>query len=367
MPDPVHELPIPLPPLPDDPLVSVLMPNHNYAAFVGAAIESVLRQTYARVELVVCDDGSSDASPEIIRGYAARDARVRAIYQEKRGGTAAYNVAFRQAHGAVLCLLDSDDLYVPEKVERVVAALRTQAAGLLVHGMVTVDASGRPLGRWPALAAREQGWLAPTLQRRGGRWAWPPTSALCFRRECAAYLFPLPEHLTYAQDKVISSLLPLLTPVMALDQELSHYRLHGTNVWFGRREDAALLQEWVELDERVCDVVNERLEAAGIVGVRLDVARDLDYQEHRFRLALLRGQTGRPELWRDYRWLARALLADDLMSGPGKARALLGLALAIPLPISWRSAWLASLTRASYRAKRAISRLRRGPVLDRGH
>jgi glycosyltransferase involved in cell wall biosynthesis len=353
-----RELPIPLAPLAGDALVSVLMANYNYAAFVGAAIESVLQQTYPHVELVVCDDGSSDASPDIIRGYAARDPRVRFLSQERRGGTAATNLAYRHARGAVLCLLDSDDLFMPNKVELVVAALRAQPAGLLVHGMVTVDETGRPLERLSG-ALLEEGWLAPTLQRRGGRWAWPPSSALCFRRECAPYLFPLPEDLTYAQDKVINSLLPLLTPVTALDEALSLYRSHGANVWFGRRQDAALLAEWVDLDERVCRVVNERLAASGITGVTLDVARDLDYQEHRLRLALLRGGTGRGELWRDYRWLARAVLADDLMSRAGKARVLLGLALAVPLPTSWRSGWLAALARTSVEAKRWLAGLRR--------
>ncbi|HXG36600.1 MAG TPA: glycosyltransferase, partial [Dehalococcoidia bacterium] len=68
--------PMQLPPLPQNPLVSVLIPNYNYGQYISDAIESVLNQTYQNFEIVICDDGSTDNSLEAIRRYAEQDNRI---------------------------------------------------------------------------------------------------------------------------------------------------------------------------------------------------------------------------------------------------------------------------------------------------
>ncbi len=83
-----------LPLLPSQPLVSVLIANHNYAQYVGRAIESVLAQSYPHVEACVCDDGSTDDSVAVLAEYAACDARVVLRCQENGGQAAAWNTAF---------------------------------------------------------------------------------------------------------------------------------------------------------------------------------------------------------------------------------------------------------------------------------
>jgi len=91
------------------PVVSVIMPAFNAERYLGAAVESVLRQSFADLELLIVDDGSSDRTVEVAQGYAARDARVRVLQQANAGPGPARNHGFRTAAGRLFAFLDSDD------------------------------------------------------------------------------------------------------------------------------------------------------------------------------------------------------------------------------------------------------------------
>ncbi len=117
--------PVSLGPLPENPLVSVLTANYNYAAFLGEAIESVLAQIYTNFEMIVCDDGSTDKSCEVVEKYGQRDPRVRLLRQQNGGQASAWNTAYRECRGDIICFLDADDRYLPEKLEVVVQAFRS--------------------------------------------------------------------------------------------------------------------------------------------------------------------------------------------------------------------------------------------------
>src|SRR5580692_7737105 len=101
------------------PLVSILINNYNYAKFLDQAIDSALTQTYGKVEVVVVDDGSTDASLEIMAGYGDR---IVAVTKQNGGQASAYNAGFDASRGEIICILDADDLFLPHKVSRVVAA-----------------------------------------------------------------------------------------------------------------------------------------------------------------------------------------------------------------------------------------------------
>jgi glycosyltransferase involved in cell wall biosynthesis len=95
------------------PLVSVVLPVYNGAAFIADAIESILGQTYEPFELIVVDDGSTDGTAEIIRRYPD----VQYIYQENRGAGPARNTGIAAAQGEILAFLDADDIAPPTKLE----------------------------------------------------------------------------------------------------------------------------------------------------------------------------------------------------------------------------------------------------------
>jgi glycosyltransferase involved in cell wall biosynthesis len=115
------------------PLVSVIIPAYNVECYVAAAIDSALAQTYPNVEVVVVDDGSTDRTAEVVAGYGDR---VVTVTQENRGLAGARNAGIRAAAGSVLALLDADDLWLPERLERCVPLLTARPE----IGMVTSDA-----------------------------------------------------------------------------------------------------------------------------------------------------------------------------------------------------------------------------------
>lgn len=221
-----------LTPLPERPLVSVLMSNYNYASYLGDAIESVLGQTYESLELVICDDGSTDTSPGILERYHARDSRIKAIRQPHGGQSLALNAAFRNSVGNIICLLDADDTFMPDKVRRVVHALAAAPdSGLAVNAMLLVDASRNYLGEIPFLHELPSGWMGSSLCLTAPQFlaAIPPSSGLSLHRSVAEAIFPLPSRLTANSDGVIQLLAPMMTAIVAIPAPLSEYRIHGHN------------------------------------------------------------------------------------------------------------------------------------------
>jgi glycosyltransferase involved in cell wall biosynthesis len=103
------------------PRVSVIIPAFNRASLIGQAIESVLGQTFRDFELIVVDDGSTDETTEVVRGYS--DPRIRLIeLPSNAGSNAARNRGIKEARSDLIAFLDSDDLYLPTKLETVVGA-----------------------------------------------------------------------------------------------------------------------------------------------------------------------------------------------------------------------------------------------------
>ena len=105
------------------PRFSVVMPAFNAEQTVGSAICSVLRQTCPDFELIVVDDGSSDRTAEVAAGFASRHDRVRLLRQENRGPGAARNAAIKEAEGAFVSMIDSDDLWLSDYLVEMDAAL----------------------------------------------------------------------------------------------------------------------------------------------------------------------------------------------------------------------------------------------------
>lgn len=104
--------------------ISVIIPTYNSAKYIGEAIESVLAQTYPVHEIIVVDDGSTDDTVEIVKKIASRpmtyELRPKILYlhQDNRGPAAARNTGIRSATGGYIAFLDSDDLWLPDKIEK---------------------------------------------------------------------------------------------------------------------------------------------------------------------------------------------------------------------------------------------------------
>ena len=225
--------PIELRPLPAEPLVSILVSNYNYARYIGESLQSALDQTYSNFELIVCDDGSTDDSVQVIEEFEQKDPRVRFIRKGNGGQASGFNAAFAASRGEIITLLDSDDLFLPHKVERIVADFQAHPdSGFSVHRVIRMSADRRRQGVWPMSAPLPSGWYGERLMHDGGILPYmPPTSGLSLRRDVAERIFPLPlaVPLVRCPDQLITRLAPLLTNVTREDEALSEYRLHGDN------------------------------------------------------------------------------------------------------------------------------------------
>jgi glycosyltransferase involved in cell wall biosynthesis len=130
-----------------NPAISVILPVHNRADVLGRAIKSVLDQRLKDFELIVVDDGSTDGSVSVARSFD--DPRIQLIeLGQNRGGNVARNTGVRAAKAPLIAFLDSDDTYLPEKLDAVVAEFdRAPTLELLVDSFVKVQPSGARVTR----------------------------------------------------------------------------------------------------------------------------------------------------------------------------------------------------------------------------
>ena len=348
--------PLHLPPLPASPLVSILLPNYNYAHYLPESIGSVASQTYRNWELIICDDGSRDNSCDVIRHYADLDPRIVFLSQPNGGQASALNTAYAASKGDVICILDADDAFVPEKLASVVGHFaRYQDAGLLVHAMTLVDGQGAMLHRIPILGAFEEGWIADRVLRRGGRWRYMPSSGLAFRRELAQIGFPIPhQRFVEGAEGFLFTLFPLLTKTTYISTELSTYRIHGSNMGGRLGVDATSARKGATLMTKVVEGVNERLSQMEW-RESLCVQDNLHISLELLIAHLLEGES-RMRLYRRYLSAARAILADDLYGVRQKLVLPSLFGIATLLPRRWRQAWL-NLAISSGALKRTLVRL----------
>lgn len=125
------------------PTVSFVIPAYNAASTIRATIESVLRQTYRDFEVLVVDDGSTDETASIVRSFGPD---VRNLYQPNQGLAAARNTGIRATTGKVLVLLDADDMWLPDLLERqmVILSARSEIDGVFAWAQF-IDEQGAPL------------------------------------------------------------------------------------------------------------------------------------------------------------------------------------------------------------------------------
>lgn len=254
------------------PLVSVIIANYNYGQFLGDAIKSVLNQTYRNFELIVVDDGSTDHSREVITAY--QDQLI-SIYQENAGHGAAFNVGIQHSKGSIICLLDSDDYFYSEKVEKVVAAFQEHPEWVQIsHWRTSVDQNGNPKGHHDP-TTYSTGHVRDFLLQ-WGRYAWAITSALSYRREALEQVLPIPprqglDELVFA-DTYFTATVPFYGEVGCINEPLMFYRQHGKN-YSARSINLSYL---IRRRELTADYINATAKQLGLTQ-RFNLDRDTDY------------------------------------------------------------------------------------------
>ena len=127
-----------------DDLVSIIMPSWNTGKFIAESIESVLAQTYENWELLIVDDCSTDNTDEVVAAF--HDPRIRYFKNESNSGAAlTRNRAMREARGEWIAFLDSDDLWLPEKLEKQIAFMKNNGYVFSYHDYEKIDEESAPL------------------------------------------------------------------------------------------------------------------------------------------------------------------------------------------------------------------------------
>ena len=121
-------------------LVSIITPCYNGAKYISETIDSVITQTYSKWEMIIVDDGSVDNSAEIVRKYTENDSRLHLVQQKNAGSAAARNNGIRRCDGQYIALLDADDLWKPDFLEKQIKFMKKKNAICVFCSYERIDA-----------------------------------------------------------------------------------------------------------------------------------------------------------------------------------------------------------------------------------
>lgn len=134
-------------------LVTILMPSFNQRGFIEMSINSILNQSYSKIEIVIADGGSTDGTVEFLTELGQQDSRVRWFSETDSGPAQALNRALKRARGTVIGWLNSDDLYVDGAIERTVDFFNQHANYLMVYGHGEhINIDGDFIDKYPTLS-----------------------------------------------------------------------------------------------------------------------------------------------------------------------------------------------------------------------
>jgi glycosyltransferase involved in cell wall biosynthesis len=173
----------------DGPLVSVVLPTHNRAPWVGRAVESVLAQSHRPTELIVVDDGSTDETAAVLKRFGPR---ITVLTQPRSGAYAARNLGVRHASGELVAFIDSDDAWYPDRLAAQLPLMDRAEVGLVFGDAVHIGPAAAAAGAAGSAVAgtRERTCFATTPPSRGrvaADLAWGdfvPTVTVLVRRAC---------------------------------------------------------------------------------------------------------------------------------------------------------------------------------------
>lgn len=216
--------------------ISVIIPTYNYARYLRDAIDSVLAQTVAPLEIIVVDDGSTDDTPQVLTAYGAT---IRAIHQSNLGVAAARNTGLAAARGEYIAFLDSDDLWLPRKLELQMARLESDPSLGLVHcGAETFDGEA-------TLDVMEgmEGWVGEAILRLDRMVIPVPGSGLLLPKRIIGEVGDFDVRLPPSDDWDLCYRVAARYPIGFVPEVLVRYRLHGSGIHLNipKMENAMLL------------------------------------------------------------------------------------------------------------------------------
>ncbi len=273
------------------------MPAYNHERFVGKAVESVLGQTFADLELVVIDDGSPDRTGEVVQAF--KDPRLRYFRQENQDAYNALNRGLREARGAWIAILNSDDFFHPDRFARMFQHQTASGAQCLFTDVVAVNDKDEPLLHpdffWNAWHRANRDYYRAHGDLYTGFLHgnfMVTTSNLLFSRAAFERIgFFAPLRYLHDYDFIFRALLALPGQVAYLENEqLLSYRIHGSNTLKegaikARLQDQEVIRKYLGLG------LPEDLRARALTGADRLLQLEREMAEVRAQLATQAGGT----------------------------------------------------------------------------
>jgi len=248
----------------DQPLVSIIISSYNYAPYLRQAIDSALQQTYPRTEVIVVDDGSVDDSPEIITSYGHQ---IKSLLMKNGGQASALNEGFNQSNGGIIIFLDSDDLLLPDAIERTYHLFADPTVVKVHWTLEEIDAEGiqkyKRINKFPLATGdffKQVNQHGPS--KCGGPPYSSPTSGNAWSRRLLRQIMPIPEKLYKSSpDQYLHILAPVYGELRAVEKTLGYYRMHGNNYSANPIQNYA--SEYIERFEHSCNFLQQHLRKKG--------------------------------------------------------------------------------------------------------
>ena len=161
-----------------DELISVIVPIYNTGKYLVECVESLRKQTYSNIEIILVDDGSTDASIEICDEFAEKDSRVRVFHKENEGVAVARNFGIQQSNGQYVVIVDSDDIAVDKMIEVLYTQIKENDADIAVGNYYIYDESDGNFYYYITEADYCVEVLSPQelIDRQAGAWKWNSTA-----------------------------------------------------------------------------------------------------------------------------------------------------------------------------------------------
>jgi glycosyltransferase involved in cell wall biosynthesis len=206
--------------------VSVIIPCYNSARYLAEAIQSVLDQTYTDFEIIIVNDGSTDETEAVVKGFS--DQRIRYVYQANKGLAGARNAGLRLAQGEFLAFLDADDLFLPEKLnEQIDFLLKNSSIDLVAGGWEYINAEREVLGV-------ERPWMYRNRELGVEDMLWQgvaPVHAVLVRRRIVEEVGGFDENMRACEDSDLWGRLAIAGCRCVLQPfVVCQYRLHSQNM-----------------------------------------------------------------------------------------------------------------------------------------
>lgn len=216
--------------------ISILVNNYNYANYIDKCIDSInISNNKYNVEIIVYDDGSNDTSLEVLKRYQDK---ILLIKNKNYGHSPNINQAnaiyqaFLHSTGEIICLLDSDDYFNSEKIDKVFRLFKeNQSYDVIQHQLAEVDLHGNLTGAIVPVLKKVIDYRAYINNTESLFHLFSTTSSLCFRRRFLEKVLPLKEddcELIWADTRLMQ-IASLTTKILTINEPLSYYRIHGEN------------------------------------------------------------------------------------------------------------------------------------------